>query len=108
MKKKIVIACLLGSIYSTAISGQTGGYLPWTLKIDGYLGGDTCEVTELARSFDEAKAWMFSMEGVHRLFSIKEEKDAITFLYHDGRLGKTSLRTFFKDMKTCEKALSKH
>jgi hypothetical protein len=76
-------------------------YLPWTLDIAGYNSGK-CEVTELARSFKEARGWASENSGWIKVHSIIELPDKITITYYDGLVKAESLRTFYKDMNTCK------
>lgn len=76
-------------------------YLPWTLEVVGY-GSGKCEVTELARSFKEARGWASESSGWINVHSIIESPKKITITYYDGLLKSESIRTFYKDMKTCK------
>lgn len=76
-------------------------YLPWTLDVDGYEPGE-CEVTDLARSFKEARGWASEHSGWIDVHSIIESPGKITISYYDGLIKAESIRTFYKDMKTCK------
>lgn len=76
-------------------------YLPWTLDVTGYESGK-CTVTELARSFKEARGWASESSGWINIHSVIESPEKIIIAYYDGLLRAESIRTFYKDMKTCK------
>lgn len=76
------------------------GYLPWTLDVPGY-GPGQCTVTDLAVSFEDARAWARKNSGWIRVTKIDESTDTLSFTYHDGLLKTDAVRTFYKDMQTC-------
>jgi len=78
-----------------------GAYLPWTLDVERYPRG-TCQVTGLARSFEEARRWAKQSLGWIDVLSVNEEESKIAFTYYDGLVKAKSVRVFYKDMVACK------
>ena len=91
----------LNAALQTSSPPHPASYLPWTLDVAGYQSGK-CQVTELARSFKEARGWASESSGWINVHGVNESPEKITFSYYDGLIKAESIRTFYKDMKTCK------
>lgn len=82
-------------------SAGAGAYLPWALDVEGY-GRGTCQMSDLARSFDEARQWAKQSAGWIDVRSVVESPNKISIAYYDGLIRANSVRVFYKDAASCK------
>lgn len=66
----------LSATPSQVTSKLPAAYLPWTLDVAGFESGK-CEITELARSFKEARNWASESSGWIKVHNIIESPEKI-------------------------------